>query len=280
MTAFTALGGISEIAEDYDLFLVDQFGVLHDGQSPYSGAIQVLEALKARGKTVVLLSNSGKRSAPNAERLRGLGFPETLYDLFVTSGEVAWHQLSGEIGEGRVRRCLLLSRGGDRSAIEGLNLDLVEDGAEADIVLISGSEGSAIGLERYRDLIRPAAERGIPCLCSNPDKVMITPAGLDFGAGRIAEVYEQLGGQVTWIGKPFPAMYRFALERCGLPAGAKAIGIGDSVEHDIAGAAGIGAATLLIKGGILADADENEMAALFRKHGATPDFLLESFAWN
>ena len=95
MTAFTALGGISEIAEDYDLFLVDQFGVLHDGQSPYSGAIQVLEALKARGKTVVLLSNSGKRSAPNAERLRGLGFPETLYDLFVTSGEVAWHQLSG-----------------------------------------------------------------------------------------------------------------------------------------------------------------------------------------
>ncbi len=280
MTAFTALGGISEIAEDYDLFLVDQFGVLHDGQNPYSGAIQVLEALKVRGKTVVLLSNSGKRSAPNTERLRGLGFPETLYDLFVTSGEVAWHQLSGEIGEGRVRRCLLLSRGGDRSAIEGLNLDLVEDGAEADIVLISGSEGRAIGLERYRDLIRPSAERGIPCLCSNPDKVMITPAGLDFGAGRIAEVYEQLGGQVTWIGKPFPAMYRFALERCGLPAGAKAIGIGDSVEHDIAGAAGIGAATLLIKGGILADADENEMTALFRKHSATPDFLLESFAWD
>ena len=280
MNPFAPLGGIGEIFDHYDLFLVDQFGVLHDGQNPYPGAIRVLEELKAGGKTVVLLSNSGKRSAPNAERLRGLGFPEELYDLLVTSGEVAWHQLSEGSQDGKIQRCLLLSRGGDRSAVKGLNLELVEDGAAADIVLISGSEGSAVGLERYHDLIRPAAERGITCLCSNPDKIMITPAGLDFGAGRIAEAYEQFGGPVTWIGKPFPAMYHFALERCGLPTGARVIGIGDSVEHDIAGAAGIGAGTLLIKGGILADADDGEMTALFQKHAVTPDFLLESFTWD
>lgn len=280
MMSFAPLGGVRDIFEDYELFLVDQFGVLHDGQSPYRGAVWVLEELKARGKTVVLLSNSGKRSAPNAERLRGLGFPEALYDLLVTSGEVAWHQLSEGAQDGTIRRCLLLSRGGDRSAVEGLDLELVDDGAEADIVLISGSEGSEVGLEAYLERIRPAAERGVACLCSNPDKLMITPAGLDFGAGRIAEVYEELGGSVTWIGKPFPAMYSFALSRCGNPPASEIIGIGDSVEHDIAGAAAIGAATLLIKGGILADADQDDLGALTRKHGVTPDFLLESFVWG
>lgn len=280
MKPFTMIGGLAEIAEDYDLFLVDQFGVLHDGHSAYDGAIQVLQQLKAAEKKVVLLSNSGKRSAPNATRLQRLGFPEELYDLLVTSGEVAWHQLSAGGNAGAPQRCLLLSRDGDRSAVEGLDLELVDEGAQADIVLLSGSDGREVGFDTYVEKLKPAAERGISCLCTNPDKVMITPQGLDFGAGRIAEAYESLGGSVTWIGKPFPAMYHFALARCGSPPAERILGIGDSIEHDIAGAAGIGAATLLIKGGILAEADEAELSALFHKHGATPDYLLESFHWD
>ncbi|WP_282606066.1 TIGR01459 family HAD-type hydrolase [Pelagibius sp. Alg239-R121] len=280
MTSSKTLGGLEEIAGNYDLFLVDQFGVLHDGHTPYAGAIRVLEELKSCGKQIVLLSNSGKRSAPNAERLSRLGFTEDLYHLLVTSGEVAWHQLSSNTATLEKRRCLLLSRGGDRSAVEGLNLQLVEDGTEADIVLISGSEGSQIGLEVYAERLRPAAQRGVACLCTNPDKLMITPAGLDFGAGRIAELYESLGGSVQWIGKPWSAIYRFAMERSGNPAPERVIGIGDSVEHDIAGAGGIGAASVLIKAGILADTNNRDLSELFEKHGATPDFLLQSFVWN
>ncbi len=280
MNPSSLLGGLKEIAGNYDLFLVDQFGVLHDGHAAYEGAARALQELKAAGKTVVLLSNSGKRSTPNAVRLQRLGFPEELYDLLVTSGEVAWHQLSNSRKPEAPQRCLLLSRGGDRSAVEGLDLELVEDGAQADIVLLSGSDGREIGFDVYLEKLKPAAERGVTCLCTNPDKVMLTPDGLDFGAGRIAEAYESLGGPVTWIGKPFPAMYRFALERCGNPSPDRIVGIGDSIEHDIAGAAGIGAATLLIKGGILAEADDSELAGLFAKHGATSTFLAESFCWE
>jgi HAD superfamily hydrolase (TIGR01459 family) len=274
------IDGLQLIAEDYDLFLIDQFGVLHDGHTPYDGAIQTLEHLKSAGKKVILLSNSGKRSAPNATRLRRLGFTEDLYDLVVTSGEVAWQQLSSEDEKLRRRRCLLLSRGGDLSAIEGLGLQTVDDGADADLVLISGSEGDEVALDDYARRLRPAAERNVICLCTNPDKIMITPTGLSYGAGRIAELYESLGGTVRWIGKPWPAIYRFALERSGNPAPERVIGIGDSVEHDIAGAKGTGAATLLIRGGILAEANDTELSDLFKQHGATPDFLLQSLVWD
>lgn len=292
MTPYKTIGGLSEIAEDYDLFLVDQFGVLHDGQQPYPGALGVLEELKSREKTVVLLSNSGKRADANAARMESLGFPRELYDHFVTSGEVAWHQLAGntgaeretgaesKTGAERARRCLLLSRGGTRSAVEGLELELVESGTDADLVLLAGSDGDSLPLEHYRERLRPAAERKLPCLCTNPDKVMITASGLHYGAGRIAEEYEALGGSVEWIGKPWPNIYRFALQRCGGAGGRRIIGIGDSVEHDIAGASGIGAASLLIKGGILADSDNQELAELFTRHKAAPDFLSQSFAWR
>lgn len=280
MTRYQTIGGLKEIAEGYDLFLIDQFGVLHDGQRPYPGAIQVLDELRSREKTVVLLSNSGRRADANAARMETLGFSRDLYDHFVTSGEVAWHQLSTGIDAGEARRCLLLSRGGTRSAVEGLGLELVEDAADADLVLLAGSDGDSVPLEYYREQLRPAAERKLPCLCTNPDKVMITASGLHYGAGRIAEEYEALGGPVEWIGKPWPSIYHFALQRCGGSEGRRLIGIGDSIEHDIAGASGIGAASLLIKGGILADADDQELSALFARHKASPDFLSQSFAWS
>lgn len=280
MTPYRAIGGLKEVADDYDLFLIDQFGVLHDGQTPYPGAIRVLEELKSKGKIVVLLSNSGKRSAANADRMEALGFSKDLYDLFATSGEVAWHHLSDKRDAATQRRCLLLSRGGDVSAVDGLGLHLVENGAEAELVLISGSDGDEVPLEAYAERLRPAAERKIPCLCTNPDKIMITPSGLGFGAGRIAELYESLGGSVEWIGKPWPAIYRFALTQSGKFTPDRVIGIGDSIEHDIAGACGIGAASALVKSGILAAADEEEMSGLFEKHQATPDFLLQSFTWD
>lgn len=275
-----ALPDLSALAARHDIFLVDQFGVLHDGTAPYPGAIEALAALKATGKRVVLLSNSGKRSSPNEARLIRLGFRPGSWDLFLSSGEVAWRRLAGQLDTPPLpagTRCLLLARDNDRSAMDGLNLAPATDGRDADIVLLAGSEGDRFPLQHYRTLLAPAAGRNVPCLCTNPDRVMLTAVGPRFGAGQIAELYASLGGPVTWIGKPFPEIYRVALDTIG---SGSAVGIGDSIEHDIAGARGAGISAALVRSGILADLDADGLAAAFTAEGATPDYLLPGFVWQ
>jgi HAD superfamily hydrolase (TIGR01459 family) len=281
MSAIRTIPGISAIADSYDAFLVDQFGVLRDGREPYPGAAETLVRLKQAGKRVIILSNSGKRSAENDRRLAELGFEPGSWDWFLTSGEVAWQLLKreGAAAEGMTRKCLLISRDGDLSPLKGLDLVRTESGEEADIVLLAGSEGDVHPLVHYEDLLRPAARRGVPCLCTNPDKLMLTRTGLAFGAGRIAERYEGLGGKVRWIGKPFPDIYDFALDFLGRPDPARVCAIGDSVEHDIAGAAAAGFGSVLVATGILEHQSEGERRRLFAEHAAMPDFILPQFLW-
>jgi HAD superfamily hydrolase (TIGR01459 family) len=274
-TAAVALSGIGELADRYDAFFIDQFGVLHDGVAPYPQAVETLLRLAQGGKRIVILSNSGKRAAPNAARLEKLGFARESWTHFLSSGEVAWSILATEI---RPRRCLLLARDGDRSAIDGLPIEEVESGANCDLVLIAASEGDVWSLDDYAALLAPAASRGVPAYCTNPDKQMLTPHGLRFGAGRIAELYEEMGGAVTWIGKPFPAIYAAARRLVSGVDPARTLCVGDSVEHDIAGAHGAGLDSLLITGGIHADADEAGLAELYAA-GAAPNFLLPGFRW-
>jgi len=267
---------LRDIAEGYDLFFVDQFGVLHDGARPYPGAVEALAALHGDGRKVVVLSNSGKRSAANEKRLERLGFSASSWDLFLSSGEVAWRMLAAQGPARRPKTCLVLSRGGDASPIEGLGIAVVEDADAAELVLIAGSEAPDKTLDDYEALLAPAARRKVPALCVNPDMTMILPqGGYAFGAGRIARLYESLGGSVTWIGKPYPAIYETARTLIG--GDLRALGIGDSVEHDIVGAKGAGADGALVLAGI--HADEPDLDALYEKEGARPDHVLERFVW-
>lgn len=273
------IAGIGAIAGRFDCFLVDQFGVLRDGRGPYPGAAETLSRLKAAGKRVIVLSNSGKRAAENSRRLAGIGFDAASWDLFLTSGETAWRILKAETSEGGGRKCLLISRDGDTSAIDGLGLERTESGADADVVMISASEGDRYPLDHYRALLEPAARRGAACLCTNPDKIMLTREGEAFGAGRIAELYEEMGGTVRWIGKPFPDIYAEAMRFLGGPDPSRVACVGDSIEHDVAGAAAAGLSSVLVTTGILARADDAERARLYGEHGAVPDFILPQFLW-
>lgn len=277
----TVISGLADIADRYDAFLIDQFGVLRDGRGPYPGAAATLVRLKDQGKRIIILSNSGKRSAENDRRLVDLGFAAGSWDWFLTSGEVAWQILKkeGAQASGRVSKCLLISRDGDLSPLNGLDLERTENGADADFVLLAASEGDLLPLSHYEALLAPAARRGVPCLCTNPDKVMLTKTGTAFGAGRIAELYEELGGKVRWIGKPFADIYDFALDFLGRPDPSRVCAIGDSIEHDIAGAAGAGIGAVLVTTGILEHASDEERQKLFAEHGATPDFILPKFLW-
>ncbi|WP_411033712.1 TIGR01459 family HAD-type hydrolase [Shinella sp. BYT-45] len=270
---------LAALAERYDAFLVDQFGVLRDDERAYSGANEALLRLKALGKTVVLLSNSGRSGNYNAERLVKLGFDRAGFDRFLTSGDVAHDILARETAGKRATRCLTISSGGDRNLADSLGFESVEDAALADIVIISGSEAERIPLSAYRARLEPAARRGVPCYCTNPDRHKLTKGGITApGAGSIALAYEDLGGRVRWFGKPYPEIYRYARSQLkGTPAG-RILCIGDSIEHDIAGAANAGLASCLVRTGILSRHSEEQLDALAREYKARPTFLLDRFA--
>jgi HAD superfamily hydrolase (TIGR01459 family) len=267
---------IAALAPLYDLFLVDQFGVLHDGRQPYPGAVEALVRLRREGRRVVILSNSGKRSAGNEARMASLGFDRAGWDLFLSSGEVAWRLLAERPAEERPKRCLVLSRDADTSPIDGLGIAATDRDEDADLLLIAGSEAPERSLGDYRALLTGPAERQVPALCVNPDMTMLVAGGTAFGAGRIARLYEELGGAVTFIGKPYPAMYHMALDLVGGRPD-MAVGIGDSVEHDVVGAKSVGAAAAFVVGGI--HAGEDDLDRLYERYGARPDHVLERFAW-
>ena len=269
---------VADLLPLYDAFLLDQFGTLHDGQAAYPGVPGALQAMRAAGKRVAVLSNSGKRSADNAARLARLGLPAALFDAVVTSGEVARTLLAeGRIESARgARRCLLLERDGDGSVLDGLGL-AVGPAADAELVIIAGSEGERRPLESYAGQLAPLARAGRPALCLNPDRTMLTAQGLAFGAGRIAELYESLGGPVTWIGKPHPDIFATALAALGNPPPARVAVVGDSVEHDIAGARAAGCAGWLVLSGIAAGLDHAQLSAEFRRVGAAPVGILAAF---
>ncbi len=269
----TSLGAL---IDRYDIFFVDQFGVLRDDEGAYPGAVEALQRLKAAGKTVVILSNSGRSGDYNADRFAGLGFRRDSFDRFVTSGDTAYAVLSREMALPAGSQCLTISSGGDRNLAERLGLASTDDAAEADLVIISGSEAETIPMEVYADRLRPGAERKIPAICTNPDIHKLAGGTVAPGAGSIAQLYEQLGGSVRWFGKPYGDIYTLALRLTGEPAANTVVCIGDSIDHDIFGARQAGLASVLVETGILANLSPSERASLMTAD-RRPTYLMPGF---
>ncbi len=159
-----------------------------------------------------------------------------------------------------------------------LGFESVEDAGLADIVIISGSEAETIPLAAYRDRLEPAARRGVPCYCTNPDRHKLTKGGGTApGAGSIALVYQELGGSVRWFGKPYPAIYHHAQSLLETVTIDRIVCVGDSLEHDIAGAAGVGLASCLVRTGIASELSDAALEAAAARLGVSPTFMMEAF---
>ena len=253
---------LSAIADDFDGVLIDQFGVIHDGRTLYPGALDVLRALKARQIPVAVLTNSGKRAAANRDRLERMGVPRDAFTDVVSSGEVAWKALRATTP---TPRAWVIGRSGEEYGFEGV--PMVEEPHMADLILILGSNAPETTLDDYRALFRGLT---LPALCCNPDLHMLTGNGLQPAPGAIAKIYEELGGRVTWVGKPYPAIYDEAVALIGHPR--RVLCIGDSAAHDVAGARAAGHATLLVMTGVSAGLDPASL-------DPQPDYWMESLTW-
>lgn len=247
---------LRDIAPQFDGMLIDQFGVIHDGQKLYPGTRDVLENLHRLKIPVAVMTNSAKRAKPNRERLVKMGIPRHLFLDAVSSGDVAYSLL-------QPCRAFIISRRGDDYGFDGFTL--VEAPQDAEVILILGSNAPETSMDEYAELLKDVR---IPAVCCNPDKQMLTPSGLQPAPGAIAALYENLGGSVRWIGKPYPEIYHHALKLIGNPA--EVLCIGDSAEHDVAGGRNAGCKTLLVKTGV--------SAGLTEFH-PSPDYLMNAFEW-
>ncbi len=248
-----AAGGAGQ--DQYDGFICDVWGVLHDGAAPYPGVAQCLRRLRALGKPVVLLSNAPRPAPPVARQLAGFGYvagPDGHYDRLITSGDAARTAIaSGYYGAS------LLHIGPDRDLplLEGLD---VECGtiANSQFALCTGLyDDETETPDDYHDLLRDLLARSLPMLCANPDNVVMRGSKQIYCAGAVARAYEAMGGAVTFFGKPYPGVYRLCLDALqeilgrALPA-SRVLAIGDGLYTDISGGHSAGMPTLLLSGGI------------------------------
>ncbi len=287
--------GISDISDSYAGFIIDQWGVLHDGDKPYEGVVECLKELKSRKKFIIILSNSGKRADVNKERLKKIGIGPTLYDELLTSGEMTWqgiHDQDDDIFGGLGKKCYLISRGGDRSIIDGLDIQVVDDIKEASFLLISGADSPDKTLEDYEPILKEAARLRLKTLCANPDSHGVHGSGVIMGPGTLARRFEDFGGVPHYIGKPHKPIFKRCIkmlqDREIYPG--QTIVIGDAVAHDILGGALVNIDTCLVKQGLHAPlfqkADTpaevnkalNVLAAQY--NNVRPKFLVDTMSWG
>ena len=182
--------GVREIAADYDGFVLDLWGVIHDGMTPYPGVLDCLRTLLAEGKRVALLSNAPRRADDIVRRITAIGVPEGLYHEVMSSGEEAWQHLKQRddpFYAGLGRNCLHICSDRDLEIRVGLDLDYVERAEAADFILNTGPAGWDDTIGDYAPLLAAARARGLKMVCANPDLMVNHGAQLALCAGALAD---------------------------------------------------------------------------------------------
>ncbi len=253
MTHPTLHAGLADLADRYDAFIVDLWGVMHDGVKAFPEAVEALEAMKAADKRSIILSNAPRRAEVIVARNAELGIPADLAYAVLSSGEDTWQHLRDrpdawyrQLG----RACFHLGPARDLGMREGLDIDFVEDLGAADFILNTGTLHTDDTVETYRALLDRGLALGVPMICANPDLVVMRGGAREICAGALALDYEQRGGAVRWHGKPHPEVYRSCFALLTDVDTHRIAAIGDSLRTDVAGAAAAGIDSIFVAGGI------------------------------
>lgn len=250
----------SEISGQYDAVFCDLWGCVHDGVKVFPAAVAALQAYRARGGIVVLVTNSPRPKPSVAAQLERLGMPRDAWDEIATSGDAAQFGLvSGAVG----KKVYHIGAVKDGSFFTEVAADLPQ--VAVDRVPLAEAEGIVCtGLvddrtetpEDYRGVLMLAREAGLTMLCANPDIVVDMGHERRYCAGALAQLYEEIGGTALYFGKPHPPIYDLARRRlAGLVSDlpdSRILCIGDGIATDIQGASGEGLDALFITGGLAA----------------------------
>jgi HAD superfamily hydrolase (TIGR01459 family) len=285
------IGSIKEIGSRYRAWLVDIWGVMHNGHRAFPRAVDAARSFRERGGIVVLLSNSPRPTPGVQEQLRRLGVPDDAYDATVTSGDLTRY----ELGKHKGATVFHLGPERDLPIFDGIPVKL-GSAEDAELVVCSGLfDDETETPEHYIELLQKLATRRLPMICANPDHLVERGDKLVYCAGALAAIYDTMGGSVVYAGKPYAPIYELAIETISALAERsvardEVLAIGDGVNTDIAGAASVGIDAVFVASGLHVPTnsgreageemlDELHLAELFASAKRRPLGAMRALAW-
>lgn len=276
------LSSIAPLAETSEAWIVDIWGVMHNGARAHPAAGEACRRFRANGGIVVLLSNAPRPFPAVVPHMTSLGVDPDAYDTGVTSGDATREM----IADWQARPLLHIGPERDRGLFEGYDVRFSAP-ETAEVVICSGlHDDSRETPADYADLFAGLLARNVPMICANPDIMVEKGERLLYCAGALAADYEAKGGRVTYAGKPHIPIYDRTLREIarlkGRPVPKENIlCIGDGVETDLEGAHNAGlrsvfiASPIFLPEGLSAPA----LAKLFDGRPFAPIAALPALAW-
>lgn len=248
---------LSEISHQYDALFVDLWGCVHNGVVAFPDAVAALQAYRAGGGKVILVTNAPRPHAGVQKQLVRFQVPDDSWDAIATSGDSARSAMfRGAIGS----KVWFVGQPHDQNFFEPLQL--IDDPVtitqvpleEAEGIVCTGPEDPMADPDVMRPQFLYAKQKGLKLLCANPDIVVDRGDVREWCAGALAQLYTEMGGESLYFGKPHPPIYDLARRRLSALGAVvpddRILCIGDGAVTDIPGAMGEDIDSLFISGGL------------------------------
>ena len=285
------IDSISDIISLYDVFILDQWGVMHDGYKGYHHAVTAVEKLIKENKKLIIISNSSKRKNSSIGRLKSLGFDKNHFIEVMTSGEMIWQEIVKSINSygTDLQNCFHIYDSSKEDGLEFRNglekFNFVSKINDANFILACTPFEKTIPID-YIPILKDAVDMNLVMFCANPDFVTIEKNNDKniFCMGTVADLYDHMGGKVVILGKPSKEIYEESCKKIVNLNKLKIVAIGDSLDHDILGANNFNIDSVLISSGIHNDLFENGFEIGLneiknsKKWNFSPTYICENFS--
>jgi len=272
MTKNLDLNGLKSIASNYDLFYIDLWGVIHNGIKLHNNAINVLNNLVKMNKNFVLLTNAPRPNKTVNKFLEKMGMDQQLRGHVFTSGEAALNYLKNNFLS---KKFYHIGPPRDFDLFNLFEKNKSEDINNSEYLLCTGLfDEHDKDLNYYKDLLYKYINKKM--ICTNPDLIVDRGSIRELCAGSVAMVFEKMGGEVVYFGKPYSEVYNQSINNNDK----KILAIGDNLNTDIKGANLLKYDSLLITNGVHRDEiKEKGIQLVSKEYEAIVNFIQSDLKW-
>ena len=264
--------GFSSIVDDYQLFYVDLWGVVHNGVSLHEEAIKTLNEITRKKKDYILLTNAPRPNHSVKSFLEKLGMEKEIRDHVFTSGEAALNYLRKHFLD---KTFFHVGPPRDFDLFTDFTKNKSENIENSDYILCTGLfDNHDKDLKYYKSLFENNLKKKM--ICTNPDLIVDRGSTRELCAGSVAMVFEKMGGEVVYFGKPYPEVYNQSFDN----KNKKILSIGDNLNTDIKGANLLNFDSLLISNGIHKnEIEKNGIQKTSKSYEAICNYVQSELKW-